>query len=298
MVNVSSKIKNHPLVETGIKVFIGIDLVVLVLIFLNNYLGFESVPAPGRRMNNPLGALIISLLLLLWVRPDLQSTWFAQIKRVLGALKYKLFLFSVLIGIDIFLIAMHFIFPDRIHWYLEVERGYATYFSSIQLLFLASLIWTIKYTRQSNPGIRLKALHWNLVAGLFLYLCLDEVLGMHDQIGKLAKSLSPDSTTYHLIHEWLWIYAPFILGAIGFLGFVLIEIGKYFRRAQMFLLCGLCFWVSVIILEALGKSSGAHYTLFVGLEEGAELLGATFFVIGFGEFISFLLRNPTVGDQR
>ena len=204
--------------EIFLKLFIIADLVVILLNFLNNYVDVEWISAsPGRRLNNPLAALLLAFFLLGWVNPQIQKKSFGYLKTLITKIPRGYYFFGLLIIMQIFLEAMHFVSPVKSYWDLNVEKGYATYFSTIQMYILGLAVLIIVNEGRNDLNPIPKLYEWNLVAFLFMYLSLDECIGIHDKVNVEAINFLPRWEGFDSVFLWLWVYAPMILAAVIFL---------------------------------------------------------------------------------
>ncbi len=276
-------------IDQFLKLFVVIDIFVLILNFIHSRFQIDFfLPAPGSRLNNPLGALLIAFFLRGLVNCRFRERWLGLIRRLVIQKPHRNYFFGALILTIFFLEWMFFLYPKELFWNLNAEQGYGTYFSTIQL-FLLGLVVIIVCKEKNDLSPRQK-LPWHMVSGLYFYLTLDEVLGIHDRVIIYFQKVAPHSSTFHLVHEWLWIYAPFIIVAVILLtGFFI----RWFKNEPLVIgifAAGLSLWISSIFLEGLSKKvlgPMGYILLSHGLEEGAEMLGATLFLFGF----SCHLRN-------
>jgi hypothetical protein len=136
-------------------------------------------------------------------------------------------------------------------------------------------------------------LPWYLVSSVYFFIGLDDCVGIHENLIFWGRNLSPESTTFHFIHEWLWFYGPVALVVVIFLSrFFLIKF-LYSPGIIVLMFVALMFWVLVLLLEGLAKNivdpMGPNYgRLLIGLEEGSEMFGATLFMLGFSKHLKNL----------
>ena len=272
--------------ELFLRIFLLADGLILFILFLN--IQFDVfLPAPGSRMNNPFAGFLIALFLLGLVNPRFREKWTERLHASLTQTPTRVWVFAGLVGIEILLLAFSFIFPDNQKWDLNKEQGYGTLFATFQLFFLG--VFVLILPGQDKDASPKQVWPWYFVASLYLYLGLDDCIGIHENFIIWFQGMAPDASAFHFIHEWLWVYAPFILIVVVFLAMFFL---KKFRKdpgviALMFL--GLTLWVSVIVMEGLAKNIVDPHgfeagRLLVGIEEGAEMLGATLFLLGFSQY--------------
>ena len=283
-----------------LRVFIAVDAAVLVLIFLQNQFGVTFLPALGKKLNNPLAALLIALFCLGAVNREFRETWTGRLRAVLLHSPERFYVFGVLFSIEAILQAMWFLFPENFHWNLNAEQGYGTHFSMIQLFLLG--VFVLIVAREVTSPEKEKAWPWYLVAGLYFYLALDDGVGIHENFIKWSQDVDPGGVAFHFIHEWLWFYGPFILVAVAFLVRFFFNQFKQDPDVMTVMFVALTFWVSVILLEGLAKNvvdpKGLEYgRLLIGAEEGSEMIGATLFLYGFSRYLR-KVRARSAAQQR
>jgi hypothetical protein len=187
---------------------------------------------------------------------------------------------------------MHLTSPSKSYWDLNIEKGYATYFSTVQLYILALAVLIIADKKRNDLNPIPKVYEWNLVAYLFIYLALDECIGIHDRVNVEAHKYLPNWDVISSIFLWLWVFAPMILAVIIFLMRFFIRASKNNLKARLIFLAGLSAWVVALIFEAIARSSSFPRYLLIAMEEGLEMLGASLLLLGFGIYLkNFILKN-------
>jgi len=279
--------------EIFLKLFIIADLVVLLLNFLNNYVDVDWIFAsPGRRLNNPLAALLSAFFLLGWVNPQIKKTSFDYLRTLITDIPRGYYFFGLLILMQFILEAMHFVSPVKSYWDLNIEKGYATYFSTIQMYILGLAVLIIAHERRDDHNPIPKIYEWYLVASLFMYLSLDECIGIHDKVNVEAINFLPRWEGFDSVFLWLWVYAPMILAAVIFLIRFFIRASKNNLKVRLAFLAGLSCWVSALVLEGIARSSSFPRHLLIAMEEGGEMLGTTLLLLGFSIYLKkFLPKN-------
>ena len=268
--------------ELFLKMFIVADGIILLINFLHNYLDVGWVAwSPGRRLNNPLAALLIALFLLGWVNPGIKKRCFDFLKTLITETPRAYYFFGLLIMVQLFLEAMHLVSPAKSVWDLNIEKGYATYFSTLQLYILGLCVLIIAGEIKKDQNPIPKLYEWNLVAGLFMYLALDECIGIHDKVNVEAINWLPHWEGANSIFMWLWVFAPMILASIIFLIRFFFRASKNNPKVRLIFLAGLSSWVSALILEGIARTSSFPRHLLIAMEEGVEMLGATLLLLGF-----------------
>lgn len=269
------------------------DLIVLMINYLHNYLDVAWIPAsPGRRLNNPLAALLIAVFLRGWVNVDFRTRWLAKLKIVLTETPQRNYFFAALFLLILFFEGMHLISPHKSLWDLNIEKGYGTYFSTIQLFVLGVSVLIVSQEKSKDPQPVPKIWEWNGFAFIFLFISLDECIGLHDKIGVEVAGTLSRWPIFSSVFVWLWIYAPLIIGAIVFFIRFFLRIKGEYRTARNYFYAGLFSWIVAIALEAIARKSLYPRNLLIAAEEGLEMAGATLFLFGVGVYLKKLQARP------
>lgn len=203
------------------------------------------------------------------------------------------------------LVAVHIAFEALHHAYditlihdlqlrvsLDEEASVPALFSSVLLLLCAGLLAAIAWV----PGTARRA-SWAVLAGVFLFLALDEAVAIHEEIIELMKPRTGGSG--YLYFVWVVPYgiATAVLAA-AFLPFL----GSLPRRfATLFVLAGGLFVLGAIGFEMLGgkvaEASGYEtfaYTALSTAEESLEMAGVIVFAYALLAYIAGELPGLSV----
>jgi hypothetical protein len=244
-------------------------------------------------LNNPLAGLLAALFLLMWINPQIKTRFFGFLKKLTTESPHRYYFFSLLVLTQVFLVAMHLTSPAKSYWDLNIEKGYATYFSTIQMYTLGLVVFIIANAKKSDLNPIPKVYEWYLVTGLFFYLALDECIGIHDKVNVEASKYIPHWEGINSIFVWLWVFAPMIFVSIIFLIRFFFRTSKSNRQVLFVFLAGLSSWVVALILEAIARSSSFPRYLLIAMEEGLEMFGATLLILGFGIYLKNTLPKNT-----
>ena len=283
-----------------IQTVIAVDIVILLLLFLNGQFGISfPFPLPGTKLNNPLALLLILLFLRGMINDPFRECCLKALEKLVTRTPQRFCFFTLLIIIEIALQIMWFNYPLIFHWNLNAEQGYGTHFSSIQLYLLGLVVVITAWADHGQETVWKEKLPWYLVAGVYFYIGLDDCIGIHENFIFWTRNLVPEATIFHFIHEWLWFYAPLIFAVVIFLSRFFLMKFRYSWGILTTMFMALGFWVSVILLEGLAKNivdpTGLDQgRLLIGIEEGAEMLGATLFMLGFSKH----LKNIQEGRRK
>ncbi len=276
----------------AVKILIAADALALSLNFLSSHVGLD-IPAPGRRLNNPLAILLALLFALGYVDRAWGDKWLARLKNFICDPPTRYYFFAALVAGVALLETMHYLHPLSLRWDLDKEQGYGTYFATVQLFILGLVVLMVAREDEEARTSKSALWAWRAVMGVYFYLALDDCLGIHENFIKILQPLAPKSAILHVMHEWLWVYAPFILAVAIFLARFFFLKFRGAPKIMFILFAALSLWVSVIFLEGVAKSlvdpQGLFYsTVLESVEEGAEMLGATLFLLGFSAYLRSL----------
>ena len=293
--------------ELFLRLLIAVDCLVMAVILLHTQFGIEfPFPVPGRKLNNPLAALLAALFLIGVLNPDFREYWLGKLKALFTRNPERLYAFGVLVLAEIFLQIMWFrdLRGEDFLWNLNAEQGYGTHFSTIQLYILGLFVLMIGMEKRKAAGSLKEVWPWYLVASMYFFIGLDDCIGIHENFIKWSQEIAPGENTFHFIHEWLWFYGPFMLFATVFLT-------RFFWRefrgsggAMVVMFLALVMWLGVLIMEGLAKSfidkdnnfidpvSIVGSRIGIAVEEGLEMFGATLFLFGFSLYQR--RKNPRI----
>ena len=285
--------------DTLIQFIIGVDLAVLLVIFLSSQFAVSfPFPVPGKRLNNPLVLLLILFFIRGMLNVQFRKRHLGTLNKLLTNTPHRFYFFAFLIVVQFALQMMWFAYPEDFHWNLNAEQGYGTHFSAIQLYILGLLVMMTAWADCGKEASWKEKLPWYLVVSVYYYIGMDDCVGIHENFILWTRLEIPEATVFHFIHEWLWFYAPIILVVIIFLSRFFLKKFRYSWGILITMFVALTFWVSVLLLEGLAKSivdpMGLDYgRLLIGIEEGSEMFGATLFMLGF----SIHLKNIAPGES-
>ncbi len=285
--------------ELFLRLLIAVDCLVMAVIFLHIQFGIEfPFPVPGRKLNNPLAALLAALFLIGVLNPDFRGYWLGKLKALFTQNPGRLYAFGALVLAEIFLQIMWFrdLRGEDFLWNLNAEQGYGTHFSTIQLYILGLFVLMIGMEKRKAAGSLKEVWPWYLVASMYFFIGLDDCIGIHENFIKWSQEIAPGANTFHFIHEWLWFYGPFMLFATAFLTRFFWREFRGSGRAIVVMFLALMMWLGVLIMEGVAKSlidpfyfEGSR--IGIAVEEGLEMFGATLFLFGF----SLYQRRKSLG---
>lgn len=189
---------------------------------------------------------------------------------------------KVLLVIAILIIMLHFSFHQTrvlgMHtslFYLDEEITLGALYTSC-LAFFAGLLNLELYLKKRI----IKCIGWVIVFGS---IALDEYLSIHEFLNDFIKRTYAEGSFMSNLASTSWVLTiglVFLLVALLILREIIKEKNK---RIKSFMILGLLTYVLVITLELLGGQTYGKdiYLVFVGLEEGMEMIGTIFFIQAF-----------------
>lgn len=179
---------------------------------------------------------------------------------------------------------------------LDGEANLPTWYSSMQLLLVAGLLAIFVVNRVDKKDRQ----SWSLLLWplIFIFLALDEILGLHEWLGMASDVLLPGGSRRNTIWAYtgVWMFLlgiPFLLMMLALLA----SSKKYLRdqpAVSKKLLVGLVVFVGaacgIEIFSNFVSHTGKLYVLEVFFEELGEMLGETILVWAAYELLSFSLR--------
>lgn len=177
---------------------------------------------------------------------------------------------------------------------VDGESNLPTWFSSSLLLAAAFVLMFIASLVKSDGGGY--QVHWRFLAGVFVFLSIDEACCIHEAVG--TKLQSAFHTSGYLLYPWVipWCILLLITGLI-YMRFLMTLPGRI--RSQILLAAFIYVGgaVGVEIVEAgysaiIGTERDLIYTLMTTVEEIMEMLGIVVFISALCRYIEFL------GDRR
>ncbi|WP_400078489.1 hypothetical protein [Winogradskyella sp. R77965] len=169
---------------------------------------------------------------------------------------------------------------------VNLEANLPAYFSSLVLLIDGILLALIAYGSNAKGG---KFWHWIVLSGIFVFLALDEMIQIHEQLRAPMETLL--GTTGILYFAWFIPYvAVTIIIGIAYFKFVK-RLPK--RTLKLFILAGVLFISGAVTMEAIsGMHAEKHgestltYALMYSFEELLEMSGAALFLYALIDYIT------------
>ena len=223
--------------------------------------------------------------------------------------------FAAIITMDIVLVALHLLIGETFDIInLDQEGNLTAWYSSSKLLILAALCFMVWSTERvvlaGKKQWRLTIL-WLLVAAVFLGLSMDETASIHERLARFVMQesyvgldiresvLDGDSTKDSF--AWVLILSPVILIVSVF--FLVFFYSRLFatRTGYVPALIALTMFLIAVGMEATvyftpsmsewDANMLSKYKLGIALEETAEMMGSTLFLLAFWRYWRFLKES-------
>ncbi|NIS81169.1 MAG: hypothetical protein GTO14_13410 [Anaerolineales bacterium] len=167
------------------------------------------------------------------------------------------------------------------------ERSVPAFFSSMTMLFCAALLATITAAKRRKGGRGY--LYWAGLAIVFVYLSVDEYIGIHEKLSAPVRDAL--NTSEFLELAWIIPYGIFV--AVFVLMYLRFMVGLPRRTRLYFILAGVIYVTGAIVLEIVsGRQEALHgrrsfaYVAAVTVEEGFEIIGIVLFLHALLVYIS------------
>lgn len=188
--------------------------------------------------------------------------------------------------------SVHFLGHERLLGFVSMfqlhgELNIPSYFSGLLLACAAMLLMVIsRYMFRSGDKERW---HWAVLAGIFWFLSLDEMISIHEQYGNLF--FSGEERRAMVVSAWV---IPGLALVAGF-GFVFL---RFWWRRPKAIRRGMACSAILLVVGAIGfETACGLYVSYVGenfghailvaMEEGCEMLGVSLFIATLIHVIQF-----------
>ncbi|MBL7159560.1 hypothetical protein ISS85_03725 [Candidatus Microgenomates bacterium] len=192
--------------------------------------------------------------------------------------------FVIFFSLAFLIVLLHLLFhPIRVLgmstsiFYLDEKVTLAAFFS-IVTSFLTGF-WCLMFIDKLKN--QKEKLFWSALGVFFLILSIDEYLEIHEYINTLVKLILKKNSLASQLAHLSWIFPLFLVIGSFFAIFLWGIFNEKKSQIKSPLAIGTFFFTIVLILEILGALAfGQHiYLYLVALEEGAEMFGASFFLL-------------------
>lgn len=192
-------------------------------------------------------------------------------------------IFYSIILIDLILIFLHLIWGRNVSFVnLDLEYNLPAFYSGFKLVIIGSLALSTYFILTFSKQLISQAWYWLVLGGMFIYLGVDEVLGLHERVAHFLSTefLSELGWYDNEVFYWTAIFIPLIILAVVFLIYFYQKVLLVNSRSKKYFLIGLSLFALVIVLEVVGgifsdSSLGYH---IMTIEETSEIIGTSFFL--------------------
>ena len=163
---------------------------------------------------------------------------------------------------------------------MDTEGTVPSWYSSIVLLLCAGLLAVVAGLSRREGDVDWK--RWSLLAGLFVFMSLDEASAFHEGlVDPLGRALNLSGAFY-----FAWVLPA--IAVVAFLGLYFLPfLGRLPRlHAARFIACGLIYVGGVLGMEMVSSHYAWHYGMrsvsyltAMLLEESLEIIGVTLFCL-------------------
>ncbi len=208
-----------------------------------------------------------------------------------------------LASVIIFLVLMSFVthytgVADQI-FMLDHEQNVPTYFSTVILLTAAallSLIATLKRRRSERYS-----LHWTALSLIFLYMSMDELVGLHEMVGSRLGGVGSTTGPFYYAST-IFTLTMVVLVGLSFFRFLL-HLPR--SSAMLFVAAGGLYVTGALGMEMIGGmvdqsvgTTGILYLAVTTLEETCEMAGVVLFIYALLHYLSTALHEPRLQISR
>lgn len=162
----------------------------------------------------------------------------------------------------------------------DYESNFPSFYSSIAILFCATLLWVIGHHKQQNRFDY--RYHWIGLAIIFTFLSMDEAIALHEDIGNLVEEQEWFEAKGFLYFSWVVPYGLLlIVFSLSYLKFVF-----SLPRPIMvkFISAGILFITGAVGIEVISASEAdlhgtktIYYSVLYTVEELCEMIAMVIF---------------------
>ncbi len=179
---------------------------------------------------------------------------------------------------------------------LDGERNIPTYYSSLTLFFCCALAAVIGLARREEGET--DSVYWLVLAGLFLFMSVDELASLHEKLIPPMRSLFHASGIFYF--AWVIPYAALAIGVgVAYLRF-LFRLPPAIRN--LLIIGGIIYLDGALGMEMLGglyrsmngDQKDLTYAIMTTVEESLEMVGVLVFIHALFQFITNELSDLAI----
>ncbi len=176
---------------------------------------------------------------------------------------------------------------------MGTEHNVPAYFSTVIILFAAFLLNTIAAFKKKNGESY--ALHWRILAIIFVYLSMDEMIGIHELSSRPAQKFFGPGW---LLHYYGWVIPGSILVIIFAISYFRFLLHLPLKSKLLFSIAGVLYVGGAIGMELVSNHydklygvKNLTYHMIVTVEETLEMAGIILFVYALLDYISLNIKE-------
>ena len=170
----------------------------------------------------------------------------------------------------------------------DYEGNLPAFYSALALFIATCLLALIsRKARQDQAPYKN---HWMMLTLIFLWLMLDEALGLHEELGDFVESLQLFKAEGYLYFAWVVPYG--MLLSVFFFAYLKFTLALPSRTRSLFITSGLIFITGAVGIETLSAreadlhgSTSIMYSVLYTIEELCEMLGIVLFIYALLDYI-------------
>jgi hypothetical protein len=180
-------------------------------------------------------------------------------------------------------------------WFdLDEELNFPSYYSTVSLLFCSSLLAVIAFAKSKNSE---RYLYWFGLAVIFLFLSMDESIGLHESLKSKVQIALNTSESFH--SAWVIPYS------IALIIFLLVYVKFLFnlpvKTRILFLIAGSVYVSGAVGMELIREFYSKLYAdnitftiIIITIEELLEMTGIVVFIYALMSYIDSELKDLSI----
>lgn len=204
-------------------------------------------------------------------------------KEILRSYRHEFIAFGIFFVAALTIVLLHlWLHPVRVLgmdtsiFYMDEKYTLAAFFSTVT----AFLIGFLTITNFDSVRSRLKRLTSVTYGLFFVGLAFDEYFEIHEYANTLIKAGVKEDGVVKTLVNLSWIF-PLSLVILAVFVLFLVKLKQSKPVVRVPIIIGACCFAVVLIFELLGSATYGKdiYVHFVAIEEGGEMVGASFFLL-------------------
>ncbi len=185
------------------------------------------------------------------------------------------------------------------------EDGLASLFAVLQTALVAVVVWLAYFFARHNQDKSSRRLGWLILALFFSYMVVDDGAMVHERVGAAISSANQDLSLPS--YTWQFVFAPVFAGIGLYMAWFLWQERDIPTKRIYLFLAFACLGTAVLLDFIEGMDAGYQsFVQFSGwqektithfsksLEEFLEMLGMSFFLIYFLDFLAKLSEKTSI----